>query len=547
MPPPPAASEQSVPRAIPAPFWAGMYDLTTRHQWVGAAAGMLLTAVLVPVLILAGGYAGSLSPAIPLFFLVPVLVASTLGGRLSGVVVSIASVAAWDWFFIPPFYLPTISSPRDLLALVVFLCVALLTGQLAGLARQRADEAARRAHTSEALYDLSAALIGSHDPAVTLPFLARRLRETFDLRACAILLRDPVTTSWLSAAAAGAMPDDMDIGRSRSVAGVLAWIDRTGQVCSLDHAQFWPLHVSSRLVGVLELVYERGTGLDLQRDRLLATLVNGVAIALEQDRLLREEQEAGVARESDRLKTALLSSVSHDLRTPLAGIKAASSSLLQDDVAWSEEDRRSFLLDIDDAADRLARLVTNLLDLSRIEAGAIRPKKEWEDIGELAERVASRLRPRLSPHPIEVEVETGLPPVRVDTIHLEQVLTNLIENAARYSPDDAPVILGACAVPVGPSGRELHVSVTDKGPGIQPAERGKIFGTFYRTADAGFQAGGTGMGLAIVKGLVEANGGHVTVESEPGRGSTFTVVMPVDEAARTVMETDSVTQELPSR
>jgi two-component system sensor histidine kinase KdpD len=498
--------------------------------------------MFVPVLLLAGGYSGPLGPAIPLFFLVPVLVASTLGGRLPGVLISVVSVAAWDWFFIPPFYLPTISSPRYLLALIVFLCVAFLTGQLASLARYRADEAVRRARTAETLYDLSAALIGSHDPAVTLPLLAGRLREIFDLRGCAVLLRDPHSSSWAAAATAGAVPDDLDIGKSRSVAGVLSWVDRTGQVCSLAdelsadgpdriqrtsrRAQFWPLHVGARLVGVLELVYKRGSELDPQRDQLLATLVNGVAIALEQDRLFREEQEVAVARESDRLKSALLSSVSHDLRTPLAGIKAASSSLLQRDVTWSEEDLLAFIADIDAEADRLARFVSNLLDLSRIEAGAVRPKQEWEDLGELVERVAERLRPRLPAHPIRVMIQPDLPPARVDAVHLEQIVTNLIENAAHYSPGGSPVTVRAEARSSPEEADDLHVSVADEGSGLAPAEKERIFDPFYRVTDSGRRPGGTGMGLAIVKGLVEAGGGHVVVESELGEGSTFTVVLP---------------------
>jgi two-component system sensor histidine kinase KdpD len=265
---------------------------------------------------------------------------------------------------------------------------------------------------------------------------------------------------------------------------------------------------------------------------LLATLVNGAAIALEQERLFREEREAELARESDRLKSALLSSVSHDLRTPLAGIKAASSSLLQDDVQWSEEDRRAFVQDIDAEADRLARLVSNLLDLSRIEAGAIRPNTEWEEVGELIHRVVGRLRHRLATHPIAVELEPGLPSARFDAIHIEQVLTNLIENAAKYSPDGSPVTVKARAVPSAGGGLELRLSVSDRGPGISLSEQGKIFDMFYRIARSDRRTSGTGMGLAIVKGLVEANGGNVLVESEVGRGTTFTVALPLNEEQR---------------
>jgi two-component system sensor histidine kinase KdpD len=293
-------------------------------------------------------------------------------------------------------------------------------------------------------------------------------------------------------------------------------------------AQFWPLRVENRLVGVLELVYRSGTELDPQRDRLLTTLVNGSAIALEQERLFREEQEAALARESDRLKSALLSSVSHDLRTPLAGIKAAASSLLQTDVEWGEEDRRAFVADIDAEADRLTRLVSNLLDLSRIEAGAIVPNRDWEDLKELFQRVERRLQPQFAAHPIDLEIPDTLPPVRLDAVHMEQVLTNLIENAAKYSSDGLPITVGACVASAADGACELRLSVSDRGPGIAPSEQARIFDAFYRVAGSGRRTDGTGMGLAIVKGLVEANGGRLEVRSELGRGSTFFVVLPLE-------------------
>jgi two-component system sensor histidine kinase KdpD len=282
------------------------------------------------------------------------------------------------------------------------------------------------------------------------------------------------------------------------------------------------------LVGVLEMVYKVGTELDPQRDRLLATLLNGAAIALEQERLFREEQEAAVARESDRLKSALLSSVSHDLRTPLAGIKAAASSLLQEDVQWSEADRRAFVVDIDAEADRLARFVSNLLDLSRIEAGVIRPAKEWEDIGELVERVAARLRRRMPAHPIHVELEPGLPPARVDTVHVEQVLTNLIENAVKYSPAESEIRVEASARDM----EELVVRVSDQGIGIPAGELDAIFDKFYRVLHVRLPWRtdrpplGTGLGLAICKGIVEGHGGRIWAESVPGQGSVFHVSLP---------------------
>jgi two-component system sensor histidine kinase KdpD len=322
-----------------------------------------------------------------------------------------------------------------------------------------------------------------------------------------------------------------------------------------ERAQFLPLRVGAHSVGVLELVHKAGVAPDPERERLLATFANGAALALEQERLVEEERAADIARESDRLKSALLSSVSHDLRTPLAGIKAAASSLLQDDVQWGEEDRRAFIADIDAEADRLTRLVSNLLDLSRIEAGALRPQKDWEDVGELIGRVVQRLEPRLAGRAVELDVPDTLPPVRLDAVQMEQVLTNLLENAVKYSPPGSPIEVkaqvspantGVKEGPVGrpdvaprgvaqsvshhapPAGTMLLISVTDHGLGIAPSEQERVFDKFYRVASTASRASGTGMGLAIVKGLVEGHGGQVTVESVPGRGSTFTVSLPIE-------------------
>jgi two-component system sensor histidine kinase KdpD len=450
--------------------------------------GLALVAVLVPVLYVFHGEdpRQTLYPSIPLFFLVPILLASAIGGQRAGVLVSCAAIFTWDWFFIPPLYTVTIYYPRDLLALVVFLAVALLVGQLATATRRRAEEALRRARSSEALYDLSLALIARRDLADALPTLIQRLRATFDLEACAVVLPDERDGTWHTTASAGHLPSDLRVEASRNVAAVAGWVNEHGQVAALGYGdrarrrdgrvrgarlrqgrvQFLPLRVGTRAIGVLELVYKANAPRDADREHLLETFANGAAIALEQQRLVEEEQAAAVARESDRLKSALLSSVSHDLRTPLAGIKAAASSLLQRDVQWSEEDRRAFLADIDAEADRLTRLVSNLLDLSRIEAGAIRPLKEWEDVGELIDRVTHRLAPRLAGHPLLREVSAELPPVRLDTVQIEQALTNLIENAAKYAPPESPIAVGARVVE-GPAGApELHLSVTDRGVGI---------------------------------------------------------------------------------
>ncbi len=526
----------------------GGLDPLVRYPRAGTVGGLALVACLIPILSAWHGANGPLAQSIPLFFLIPVVLTSAVGGPGAGALVSCAAVAAWDWFFIPPFHMMTIDSARDLLALVVFLGVALLVGYLSTIAQRQAQDAVRQARSTRALYDLSMALIAHQDLDRMLPELTKRLRETFDLEACAVLLPTADGTGGQTVGIAGRLPADLRIEENRSLAATVARVQTEGKEGVLGHvrrapgrsdrmvrprpgeerARLLPLRVGARAIGVLELVPHPGRPLNAEREQLLTTFANGATIALEQARLMREEQAAALVRESDRLKSALLSSVSHDLRTPLAGIKAASSSLLQDDVLWSEEDRNAFLIDIDREADRLTRLVSNLLDLSRIEAGAIKPILGWEDVGEMIDRVLRRMTPVLATHPVVSRIPPDLPQVQLDAVQIEQVLTNLLENAAKYSPAGAPITVTARLVTDSLDGEALEIAISDQGAGIPADELGRIFDTFYRVAGRTRWVHGTGMGLAIVKGLVEAHGGKVRVESELEHGSTFVLCLPLD-------------------
>jgi two-component system sensor histidine kinase KdpD len=505
------------------------WSVSGNHPVAGSAIGLALIAALVPALQYVHGAAGTLGPSIPLFFLVPVLLSSAVGGPIVGTAVSIVAVTAWDWFFIPPFYTFTVYYPRDVLALVVFLAVALLTGQLAASVRRRAQEALRRAAGAEALYELSTALIAQRDLISVLEALTARLQRAFDLEACAILLPGGTTNSWRTAAVAGNLPASQRVESNRTLHGMAVWVNAHGEPSRLPEPgiELLPLRSGGHSVGVLQLAASAGERLDGEREQLLRTFANAAAIAIEQARLAQEQRAAAMALESDRLKTALLSSVSHDLRTPLAGIKAAATSLLQDDIQWSAEDRRAFASDIDAEADRLTRLVSNLLDLSRIEAGGIQPDRDWEDVAEMVLRVVERATPQLRGHPVSVDVPPNLPPVYLDAVQIEQVLINLLENATKYSPAGSSIGVSA-AVASGPNDvSEVRISVADRGPGISRAEQDRVFDKFYRVRGSNRRAAGTGMGLAIVRGLVAGHGGRVWVESEPGRGSTFVVALPL--------------------
>jgi two-component system sensor histidine kinase KdpD len=277
-----------------------------------------------------------------------------------------------------------------------------------------------------------------------------------------------------------------------------------------------------RIAGVLEVTGRPGTGVFRAEDQqTLMTFVDQAALALERARLSAEAAQATALTQSDELKSALLATVSHDLRTPLASIKASVTSLLDNSVDWDAETRHDFLEAIDEETDRLTLMVSNLLDLSRIEGGALRPRKDWYDVDELIIDVRSRLAPRIKGHSLTITVEPDLPLMRFDYVQIAQVLVNLIENAAKHTADGTPIVVTAHQIPGA-----IEVAVHDDGPGIPPEHQLRLFDKFYR-AQAVTPAPGAGIGLAISKGLVEAHGGRIWVESETGSGTTFRFTLPL--------------------
>jgi two-component system, OmpR family, sensor histidine kinase KdpD len=268
---------------------------------------------------------------------------------------------------------------------------------------------------------------------------------------------------------------------------------------------------------------------DIEKERLnpqttfFWTFFDQAASMIERARLHREALQIELLRRTDALRSALLSSVSHDLRTPLASIKAAASSLLQQDVQWNEEERNSFALAIERESDRLNRLVGNLLDMSRIEGGALKPEKEWYPIDELIHDVIGHMKFILQEREVHTSLPADLLPVELDYLQIDQVVTNLLENAVRYTPATSPIDVSAQMVD-----NAVMVSIADRGPGIPPYDLERIFDKFYRVS--GPTRGtpmGTGLGLAVCRGLVEAHGGRIWAENRPGGGAIFHFTLPV--------------------
>jgi len=273
-------------------------------------------------------------------------------------------------------------------------------------------------------------------------------------------------------------------------------------------------------------------GKQYQQTAFFWTFFDQATSMIERARLQRETIEVELLRRTDALRSSLLSSVSHDLRTPLSSIKASASSLLQEDVQWDEETRRSFATTIEHQADRLNRLVGNLLDMSRIEGGALKPEKEWYPLDELLQDVLNHMQGMLQGRKVQLSLPGNLPPIELDYLQIDQVLTNVLENAVRYTPAKSPIEISACV-----TNGQIEVSIADHGPGIPPYELNRIFDKFYRvsgTLRKNTSIMGTGLGLAVCRGLIEAHGGHIWAENRPEGGVIFRFTLPMSaEGTRT--------------
>jgi two-component system sensor histidine kinase KdpD len=473
-----------------------------------------------------------------LVYLASVTVTSLLFELRPSVLASTVAFLAFNFFFTVPYYTFSVEERGDILALIAFLGLAILVTQLVGRIKIRTMEAIRRGRQTETLYQLSVALIRESEVQGVQQAIVERVREVLNLTSCAVLVRT-ANDRFQVAASAGEQMDFVD----RGIASVARWSLDQNQQAGLDtsrakivpvgarsdrHARsrhemlFIPVRTRGAPDRVLVVVRERGQRrFDDEESQMLATFANQAAIAVERTLLVEEHTRAEVLARSDELKSALLSAVSHDLRTPLASIKAAATALLQPDFAWDDHEGKALLEAIDEEADRLNRLVTNLLDLSRIEGGQLNLALDWYDASALIAESLERCRPLLAEHDVSVELPEQDVLLEVDFVMITEVLSNLIENAAKYSP-----VGGAISISARLQGPMMEFSVRDEGVGVAPDEQARIFDKFYRV-ESKYRPTGSGMGLAISRGFVEAHGGRIWVRSNPERGSTFSFTVPI--------------------
>jgi two-component system sensor histidine kinase KdpD len=453
-------------------------------------AGYVLAAVLAPALtvVLTQWRSGVNLTSDVLLFLVAVIAVAVTGGFVPAFLEAIAGSLLLNYYFTPPIHQWTISQGNNALALVVFVVVGLVVSFIVDTAARRSRQAARSGAESELLVTAAGSILRGQD---TVAALLERVRESFSMRSVTLLEsagRGP--GEWTVVGSAGSppltSPSEADVEVPLSDTLILAMAGRT-------------LAATDR--------------------RVLGAFAAYIRVALEQQRLSAEAEAAKPIAAADRMRTALLAAVSHDLRTPLASAKAAVTSLRSSDVAWSDSDRGELLATADESLDRLAHLVDNLLDMSRLQAGALSLFPRPTGLDEVVSRALDSLESR--GRSVTVDIPESLPAVQVDPAILERVIVNLTENALRYAPADKPPLLTASAL-----GERVELRVIDQGPGIPEEDREKMFVPFQRLGDTD-NTTGVGLGLALARGLTEAMNGTLQAEDTPGGGLTMAVSLPV--------------------
>ncbi|MGB3327790.1 MAG: ATP-binding protein [Thermomicrobiales bacterium] len=534
---------------LPLRVWAELRSQRSTSPWVAYLIALLAVATLTVAMLPWRASLGVINCLLG-FVAISLLLGLVLGIGPSAFG-AILSFFTFDYFFIEPYNTLDVANRNHVLALVIYLGIALITSALAGRLRSRTTLAEREQHRTSLLYALNRDLVRGQTIADVLQTIAASVVTIYGASASRILAADPQASSGRLHVLARAGTQATEIDQSTRMLAL--WAIDHRQVAGIGNESLRirpphgvgqpprplprtrpdtlhiPIMTADRVYGVLE-VRDRPGGGRFSRDdaRLLGSFADQAALALERGELTEQAAWASALAQANDLKSSLLAAVSHDLRTPLTTIKASASALLDDSIDWDPAARADLLAAIDEEADRLTLMVSNLLDLSRIEGGALRPDLAWQDVPAFMEDVRDRVHSviGLGHHGLTIDLDPGpdpvFPPVRFDYVEIMQVMINLIGNAAKYSPDGAPIAVRAAI-----AGDALRVAVTDAGVGIPPDRLPHIFETFYRVHDQG-PVSGSGIGLAICKGIVEAHGGSIVAHSEVGRGTTVAVTLPLD-------------------
>lgn len=458
--------------------------------------------------------------AVGLTELVAVLLIAVYLGRGPALLAATVTAISWNYLFINPRFTFEISRVQDVILFIFYFVIAIFTGNLTARIRQQEQRAQHNADRTMALYTLAHETATAVDMDEVLRTAVVQIGRVFDAHV-AILLPQHGKLSPHPHPCSSLHVSEKD-------ASVAAWVYEHGKpagrftnTLASANAQYLPLRTPNRTVGVVGIQTKQHIRLAYDQEVLLETFINQVALVIEREMLDEAAQQSAMLRESERLYTTLLNSISHELRTPIATIEGAASSLLDPRTAMSDEARMALTTDIRAAAERLNRLVENLLDMSRLESGRVQIKREWCDIREVIGVAVQHFTACFRERPLIIQAAPDVPLIHIDFVLIEQVLTNLFDNVCSYTPPGTSVTI-TTQVRTG----ALEVVVADTGPGIPADALEHLFDKFYRVP--GTFAGGTGLGLSICRGLVEVHGGTLTVDSRPEGGTRFTMRLPAN-------------------
>src|SRR5260221_5590460 len=459
--------------------------------------------------------------AVALDLLLIVMILGLFVGRGPVLLAAGLSAILWDFLFIPPQYTFIISKFEDVLLFSMYFVIALIMGNLAARIRYQEKAGRQREERTAALYTLAREIARAVTLDDVLQTAGRQVRQLFNADVAVLLSTSPERLSDQVHPVSTFTLDE----KERSVA---MWVFDNGKVAGrftdtlpVAQAQYFPLLTPGGVFGVIGVRTKQTEELSFDQEALLETFVRQIALAIERTMLDDAAKKTQVLEESDRLYNTLLNSISHELRTPLATITGAASGLLDERINGDPKARQALGQDLQDATERLNRLVDNLLDMTRLESGQLKLNLEWCDISDLINISLNRVEKQLSDHEVITEIAPNLPLVRVDFVLIEQALVNLLHNAATYTPPGTRVRVQARVEEA-----KLLIVVADRGPGL-PADTEQVFDKFYRAPGAA--TGGTGLGLSISRGLVEAHGGTLIAENRANGGARFTIRLPITE------------------
>ncbi|HRL12842.1 MAG TPA: sensor histidine kinase KdpD [Aggregatilineales bacterium] len=468
--------------------------------------------------------------AVGLTELFTVLVIAAYLGRGPALLAATVSAVSWNFLFLEPRLTFSVGRLEDFILLILYFAIAIFTGNLTARIRSQERLARYNAERTSALYTLAHETATASNMHGVLHTAVTQISSMFDAEVAIILaqgdrlLREPHAVSTLTLG-------DKEYGVARWVFEHRKPAGRFTETLAQAAAQYYPLHTPTRVVGVIGIRIRQETRPSFDQELLLETFISQIALVIEREMLDETAEQAAMLQESERLYTTLLNSISHELRTPIATIKGASSSLLDPVTRFSDASRTDLVREIHSAVDRLNRLVENLLDMSRLQSGRLRLKREWCEVADLIGVAVKRVDYCTDSHPVDIRIAPGLPLIQADFVLLEQVLVNLLDNACSYTPPGTAILITAQTFD-----EQVELAVSDSGPGIPPDFIEHIFEKFYRLP--GTSTGGTGLGLSISRGLVEAHGGTLTATNRPEGGTRFTLRLPLSAPPPPVPEAD---------